>query len=251
LAIAGRFTALNKNFFSCEDFCNINRHMNRIRIFALIALTLTGTIRSTTAAGTNHNFGVWEKEIAAFEASDRTNPPPKHGLLFTGSSTIRKWTTLAKDYPNQPVISRGVGGSEVVDITHFADRIVFPYEPRMIFFRSGGNDIANGKSPERVFADFKEFVVSVHEKLPNTDIVFISWSATPLRWAQHDKEEIYNKLVKDYSGKTSHLLYCDADAVPLDKAGKPRPELFEKDRLHFNADGYKLLAESVRPFLPK
>ena len=32
--------------------------------------------------------------------------------------------------------------------------------------------------------------------------------------------------------------------------GKPREELFLPDRLHFNEQGYKLLADRVRPFLP-
>jgi lysophospholipase L1-like esterase len=33
--------------------------------------------------------------------------------------------------------------------------------------------------------------------------------------------------------------------------GEPREELFEKDRLHPNADGYKIFADTIRPFLPK
>ncbi len=33
--------------------------------------------------------------------------------------------------------------------------------------------------------------------------------------------------------------------------GKPRPELFVADKLHFSDAGYKLLAERVRPYLPK
>ena len=53
-----------------------------------------------------------ESEIAAFEAMDRTNPPPKDALLFIGSSTIRKWATLAGDFPDQRVINRGFGGSK-------------------------------------------------------------------------------------------------------------------------------------------
>jgi lysophospholipase L1-like esterase len=32
---------------------------------------------------------------------------------------------------------------------------------------------------------------------------------------------------------------------------KPRSELFLKDQLHFNADGYKLLADRVRPDLER
>ena len=33
--------------------------------------------------------------------------------------------------------------------------------------------------------------------------------------------------------------------------GLPRPELFVADQLHFNADGYKLLADRVRPVFAK
>ena len=225
--------------------------MKRTPFFAIIVFAFLVSFRAATGAETNHDFAVWEKEIAAFEASNLTNPPPKHGLLFTGSSTIRKWTTLAQDFPNQPVINRGVGGSEVVDITHFVDRIVFPYEPKMIFFRCGGNDIANGKSPEEVFEDYKRFVSTVRMKLPEVEIVFISWSGTPLRWAQRDKEQTYNKLVKKLSERNMHLKYCETWDMVLGKDGQPRPELFQSDRLHFNAEGNKLLAERVRPFLPK
>jgi len=41
-----------------------------------------------------------------------------------------------------------------------------------------------------------------------------------------------------------------ADMV-VDKDGNVRPELFVSDKLHFNAEGNKLMAERVRPFLPK
>jgi lysophospholipase L1-like esterase len=225
--------------------------MKRTPLYALIVFTLIASFRTAVGAETNHNFAKWEQEIKAYEASDLTNPPPKHCLLFTGASTIRKWTTLAQDYPNQPVINRGVGGSEVVDITHFADRIVFPYEPKMIFFRSGGNDIHGGKSVEQTFADYKEFVATVHAKLPETEIVFISQNPTLARLEQNDKEQAYNKLVKEYSKQTPHLQYCEMTDLVLDKDGKVRAELFQTDKLHFNAEGNKLMAERVRPFLPK
>ena len=125
-----------------------------------------------------HNFAKWEKAIADFEQHDRESPPPKHEILFTGASTIARWKTLQADFPEYKVINRGFGGSEILDCTHFADRIIFPYEPRMIFLRSGGNDIHNGKTGEQVFADFKDFVATVHAKLPDTEILFISQNPT-------------------------------------------------------------------------
>ena len=32
----------------------------------------------------------FDKDILAFEALDKANPPPQHGLLLTGASTFRR-----------------------------------------------------------------------------------------------------------------------------------------------------------------
>ena len=39
--------------------------------------------------------------------------------------------------------------------------------------------------------------------------------------------------------------------MTLGPDGKPREDLFVADKLHFNAAGNRLLAERVRPYLPK
>ena len=225
--------------------------MNYAALLSLIGLLLVTPLRPAFAADAGHNFGKWESDIAAFEAGDRTNPPPTNAVLFIGSSTIRFWTTLAKDYPGQRTINRGFGGSEIADSTHFAGRIVFPYAPKAIFFRAGGNDLAAGEAPEAVFEDFKEFVTTVHARLPDTEIFFISCSPTLARWQNRDKEAALNNLVAGYARQSSHLQYIEANAFVLGADGRPRPELFRADGLHFNAAGYRLLVERVRPFLPK
>jgi hypothetical protein len=225
--------------------------MKPIRIFSLAVSILILLFRPALGAETNHNFAQWEKEIAAFEKSDLTNPPPRNAVEFLGSSTIRRWTTLAQDFPGQPVYNRGFGGSEIVDSTHFAPRVIFPYAPRMIIFRAGGNDLWAGKTPEQVFADFQEFVAVVHAKLPETEIVFISWNPTPSRWKQHEQEKALNRLVENFARQTPHLKYIETYDLPLGADGRPNPELFVADQLHFNADGYKLLADRVRPIFSK
>jgi lysophospholipase L1-like esterase len=193
----------------------------------------------------------WEKEIAAFERSDAATPPPKGALLFTGSSTIRLWTTLAQDYPQHPVINRGFGGSQIADVTHFAPRIIFPYAPKAIYLRSGGNDLWAGKSVEQVFADFREFVATVQAKLPDTDIIYISLSPSIARWKQADQAQALNALVSDFVKGKAHLRYVETYDIALDADGQPRPGLFAKDKLHFSVEGYKLLAERIRPDLIK
>src|SRR6185369_2581904 len=142
----------------------------------ILSLVLVAALRSAWCCETNHDFGRWEKEISAYEASDKTDPPPTGASLFIGSSTIRMWTTLHQDFPKVKVINRGFGGSQIVDSTHFAERLIFPYEPSRVFLRAGGNDLWAGKLPEEVFADFKDFVAKVHAKLPKTQVIFISLS---------------------------------------------------------------------------
>jgi len=217
----------------------------------LVIFVFFAFVRSAICAEGEHNFAKWEKEIAAFEQMDRTNPPPKDGVVFIGSSTIRLWKSLPQDFPNHHVINRGFGGSEIMDATHFADRIIFPYEPRSVFLRAGGNDIHAGKTPAQVFDDFKEFVATVRAKLPKTEIVFISQSPAIARWSEAENNKTLNKLAEDYVRGKPGLKYVETYDIVFGPDGQIRPELFIEDKLHFNAAGYKLLAERVRTILGK
>src|SRR5438093_11149530 len=116
--------------------------MTRAAFLLLVAgFVLLSPDQFAAARETEHNFARWEKEIAAFEEMDRKSPPPKGAVLFIGSSTIVRWKTLPQDFPGYQIINRGFGGNEIADSTYYAERMIFPYEPRIIFLRAGGNDI--------------------------------------------------------------------------------------------------------------
>jgi lysophospholipase L1-like esterase len=195
------------------------------------------------------DYAKWEKEVAAYEASARQNPPPEGGILFIGSSTIRLWKTLAENYSDLKVINRGFGGTEIVDSTHFADRLIFPHEPKQIFLRAGGNDIHAGRTPRQVAADFAEFVRVIHARLPRTEILYISVSPAPSRWGESDKYRELNRLIREMALDMPRVGFVDTFDMVLGSDGGARPELFVKDRLHFAPEGYQLLRERVRPFL--
>ncbi len=220
-------------------------------VFCAVCSVALAQAPAPAAPAPAHDFARWEKDVAAFEAADRINPPPNNALLFIGSSTIVRWKTLQQDYPSRPIINRGFGGNEIADSTHFADRMIFPYQPRMIFLRAGGNDIHNGKTPEQVFADFKEFVATVHAKLPKTQIVYISLSPSIARWDERDAAKKLNALIANFVNRTPRLQYIETYDLVLDAKGEPRPELFVEDKLHFSPEGYKLHTERIRPYVPK
>ncbi len=191
----------------------------------------------------------WENEIAAFETGDRAHPPEKGGIVFVGSSSIRLWKTLAQDFPEHHVLNRGFGGSEIADSVQFADRIIFPYEPRMVVLYAGGNDIHAGKSPERVIADFKAFATKVREHLPQAEIVGISIAGNPARWAEVEKVKAVNEAIAAHIKEQPHMKFIDVFSKMVGSDGLPLPDIFAADQLHMNPAGYKIWVEIIRPYL--
>ena len=214
-----------------------------------ISLHAQAVIAPPPAAVTERAHAKWEPEIAAFEKADREKPPEKGGVLFIGSSSIRLWKTLARDFPNHRVLNRGFGGSQINDSVHFADRIIIPYAPRLIILYAGGNDINAGKSVEQVVKDFEAFVETVHAQLPQTRIAYISIAGNPARWAQVEKVKAVNARIAQMAKTNPKLQFIDTFTRMLGPDGLPRPEIFSPDRLHMNEEGYKLWTEIVRPYL--
>ena len=193
----------------------------------------------------------WEEAIQAFEQMDETDPPPEGAILFTGSSSIRMWTTLAQDFPDARVVNRGFGGSQMSDLIHFADRIVTPYAPRLILIYEGDNDVAAGKTAEQVFTDYRQFVSLVHDQLPDTRIAFIAIKPSLARRALMDEMQKANELVEEYASIRDRLGYIDIFTPMLGEDGEPLSDIFLEDGLHLNAAGYAIWVEAVRPYLAR
>ncbi len=224
----------------------MSKPLRRLSLVLAVALPLFyGRADEPTVS----RFAKWEKEISAFEAKDRDQPPEKGGILFIGSSSIRMWKTLAEDFPKHRVLNRGFGGSQIEDSIYYADRIVFPYAPRMIVMYSGGNDINAGTTPQRVADDFRAFVEKVRSRLPEVQIAYISIAGNPKRWAQVDKVKDANARIREYCEKGRNLKFIDTYSEMLGSDGLPKPDIFLDDKLHMNAAGYKIWAGVVGPYL--
>jgi len=215
-------------------------------LFALAALISLSAMARAAETGKTENR--WEPKIRQFEEQDRVKMPPADGILFVGSSSIVGWD-VARWFPDLPVINRGFGGSQIADSVHFADRIVVPYRPRVIVFYAGDNDVASGKGPGRVLADYRRFVEKVHAALPQTRIVFVAIKPSLRRWHLVDTMREANRRIREVAEEDDRLVFVDVDAPMLGDDGKPRAELFKKDGLHLSDEGYKLWSSLVRPHL--
>ena len=225
----------------------IRFHQSRL-LCALLLLTNLGLGQMWVGAQTETNALKFEKEIRAFERADQTSPPPTNAILFIGSSSIRLWTNLVHDFPGKPVFNRGFGGSEISDSVRYADRIVIPYQPRLIVFYAGGNDIHAGKTPGQVSGDFKAFVAKVHQQLPRTRIDYISIAPNPARWKEVASVKAANKLIADYIQTDKSLTFIDVFPAMLGPDGLPK-DIYVADKLHMNPKGYEIWTKIIAPYL--
>jgi lysophospholipase L1-like esterase len=227
----------------------IGFHRAIVRIIIILFLSITATVLVSNRAHARipPSKAVWEPEISAFEKRDKIDPPPQNAVLFIGSSSIRKWTALSNDFPGIEVINRGFGGSEIDDSTSFAERIIFPYHPRVIVLYAGDNDLAAGKSPTEVVAEYTNFVSVIHGGLPQTRIVFISIKPSIARWNLQDKIIETNRRIA--AMRAANLFFVDVYSHMLGADGRPRKDLLLSDGLHPDEKCYRLWASLIRPYL--
>ena len=192
---------------------------------------------------------VWVNDMARFEAEDAANPPPAAPIVFTGSSSVRMWDSLASDFPGKPVLNRGFGGSQVRDAVHYADQIAVRYQPRMIVLYSGDNDINAGRSPQQVLSDFRAFVARIRQALPRTPIAYLAIKPSPSRIDQLPRQQQANALLRQEAARLEHVEFIDVATPMLGADGQPRAELFIEDRLHMSRAGYELWRGVVAPYL--
>jgi hypothetical protein len=216
----------------------------KTRLLLFVALLFAAT------AFAQQNFP-FANEIQAFKHQDSLNFPKPNGILFIGSSSIRKWTDLEQRFPNAPIIRRGVGGCELWQIVdYYTPYILFPYHPRKIFIYAGENDIAAGKSPAFVSEEFIQLYTMIKEKLPDAEIYFMSIKPSPVRAKYYAEVYIANALIKFYlNGKPQSHYINLVDAIYKPGTEQPDSSLFQPDYLHLNGKGYDKWQQVLQPYV--
>ncbi len=213
----------------------------------LLSLLITGAlIRSANVFAAPEK---WAAEINKYTQADAIKAPARDAVVFVGSSSIRKWTSLAADFPGVTTINRGFGGSELSDSVFYADRVVIPYAPRLVVIYAGENDLQAGKSAEALLADFKAFCTKIHSALPETKIIFLAVKESPSRAKIRDKVLLANKLIAAECAQDPRRTFVDVASPMLDSEGKTRPELFIADQLHMQPSGYAIWTKALARYL--
>ena len=160
--------------------------------------------------------------------------------VVTGSSTIRMWRSLPEISGREVVLNTGFGGSKAADLERYLFPLVLKFDPKRVFIYEGDNDLWAGVAPEEILASLDRIVTRIQLAVPNAKIYLIGAKPSPSRWAKKDLYQSFNQQLEKYSQRKEGVSFIDTWATLTDSAGNARPELYIKDQLHLNEDGYIL-----------
>lgn len=191
----------------------------------------------------------WDTTIQQLETLDREETHPDSSILFIGSSSIRRWTTIAEDVAPYHPIRRGYGGSRFTDVAVFAERLVRPhrYQAMVVFV---GNDI-QGKPDNPTLDQLEPLVRHIldvsRQHQPAAPVLLIEITPTSSRFAAWPKIRQFNTRLRQIALTTPHVYFVPTAESYLHPATvQPRDELFVADKLHLNAAGYQLWGQILR-----
>ncbi|PPK84595.1 lysophospholipase L1-like esterase [Neolewinella xylanilytica] len=192
----------------------------------------------------------FEEAIENFEAADAEDPVAPGVILFVGSSSVVMWKTLAEDLEGHRVLNRGFGGSNFNDLLHYADRVIYPYQPKAVFVYEGDNDIAAGSSPKNVLQAARKLRKMIAKNLGGeVPVVFISPKPSVARWDLKEAYEAANDRLASFAESKDHTYFVDVWTPALLPDGTVRKDIFVGDNLHMNAAGYDIWEAAIGPIV--
>jgi pentatricopeptide repeat protein len=193
------------------------------------------------------------EDIQAFKKQDSLSFPPKHAILFVGSSSFTNWKDVQAYFPAHTIINRGFGVSSLPDVIQYAGDIIFPYHPKQIVIYCGENDLAAADTvtAAMVFGRSIRLFTHIRTNMPGVPVVFVSLKPSPSRWYLQEKMRKVNTLIRKYLRKRKAAKFVDVYNKMLRADGTPIKEIFLEDNLHMNAKGYAIWQQLIEPQLLK
>ncbi|MFD2146608.1 GDSL-type esterase/lipase family protein [Mucilaginibacter antarcticus] len=196
---------------------------------------------------------MWD-DVQAIKRYDGMFAPPQHPIIFTGSSSIRRWDDAQWIFANYPVLNRGIGGAVTNDVLFYLNDIVLKYQPKQIVLYVGENDLVDKRlnsTVDSVYNRTMKLYSAIRAKMPEVPILYIGMKPSPSREVIVPMELEFNKRMKDFFAKEKNTKFIDIYPLMLAKDGKMRPELYVGDKLHMTKLGYDIWEKAVKPNLIK
>ena len=221
-----------------------------LAIASLLGLIITGV---QIGWGPFASLYSWDKEVNPI--AERYDANERQGeIIFYGASNFRLWTNMEEDLSEYKVQNHAFGGSTDKLLVEYADKLLYPYNPSIVFFQTGSNDyvLLSGTDKEKVKAcmDYKKQMLDAfHEKCPNAKFVVMSGLLLPGRSEYTELTQMVNDELEEYCNTKDYMYFVDSEDLTYQN-GNYREDLFIKDGIHLNHTGQLLWRdEYIKPAL--
>ncbi len=186
---------------------------------------------------------------------------PTNPVIFIGSSSIRRWESLTRDFADYNVLQRGMGGAWFTDINQLTTDLVVSRAPRAVVMWAGVNDIYNGQTGDHVLRNYTNFVATVTNAHPGTAIFYIGMTRNPgtagtpaVNAARTNANAQISAFVTTNGNPNLHYIDLPAffESMPVGPTDNPAPTdlwYYYVDSLHLNAAGYVVWGSQIRDAL--
>ncbi len=229
--------------------------MKKLRVFLIIIITLliifgifaSYMLNKMKAQMENTDPGYWEKDVVKLIEA---NPKRDVDIVIYGSSSPRMWPNYQEDFAKYEVVNTSFGGSKVYDNEYYYQDLVKIYNPEVLIYWGGTNNI-NGGDKTMSGADTYAQFLKLYELVRNDgiELIFIPINPTKARMSVWDDAMEYNNLVKDFAAQTPGLTYVDIDGKLSGKSEIYNADYLSFDGLHLNDEGYQIVKNLVIPIV--
>jgi len=187
--------------------------------------------------------------MASVAAPPAVGAAPAGPIVFVGSSIFHRWTALSTQMAPLPIVNLAFDGAQTADMLRLIDSRVVPYQPRVVAYYCGSNDVDAGENAEAIFDRVRQFMVRTKTALPDVRIVFVSVIRAPEKQSRWETVDDVNRRVQAYAAERKGIEFVDVNPLVFAADGTPRFDLYLSDQLHFRPRAYEAFAAAIKPVL--
>ena len=223
--------------------------------FLISSLTIVNDLSAQNLERFQNEVDTIVKRYADYALSDETESQinskqtEKSLAVFTGSSSIRLWTSLSNDFPELTILNTGFGGSTYAELYHYKKQLIGQYTPDIVVIYEGDNDVTGSNSVDEIFATATNLYAYLRQELPQTKVFILAAKPSPLRWNLKPSYDKLNSHFANYANEDAQFTYVDIWYPMLGDNGKPISSIYLQDSLHMNRSGYQIWKQTIGPYL--
>ena len=188
----------------------------------------------------------YESKAVNYETKGATYE--NYHVMMAGSSSMEFWSDYEACMDPIVTYNHGIGGTTVTQWTEkLAERLVVPYQPKVVAYYVGVNDIINGgKTGDETGANLLALFNKTRELLPHTQIFYVLINKLPNYLNKQPDFDLANNAAKAFASTHDWVTCVDAGESLIKPNGEPSAAYFRVDGLHMSDYGYVLWGNAIK-----